>query len=45
MFAEGHAIALHSAMLTVYYADCRVRREGADLELQHAHLGTAEVSS
>jgi hypothetical protein len=41
----GVAIALHSAMLTVYYADCRVRREGADLELQHARLGTAEVSS
>jgi hypothetical protein len=41
----GVAIALQAAMLTVYYADCRVRREGADLELQRAQLGTAEVSS
>lgn len=40
----GVAIALHSAMLTVYYADCRVRREGSDLELQHARLVAAEVS-
>jgi len=41
----GVAIALHSAMLTVYYADCRVRREGSDLELQHARLGAPEVAS
>jgi len=41
----GVAIALHASTLTVYYADCRVRREGADLELQRAQLGTAEVSS
>ncbi len=37
----GVAIALHSALLTVYYADCRVRREGADLEAQRAQLGAA----
>jgi len=41
----GVTIALQAAMLTVYYADCRVRREGADLELQRAHLRTAEVTS
>ena len=41
----GVATALHSAMLTVYYADCRVRREGADLELQHARLDAAEASA
>jgi hypothetical protein len=34
----GVAIALHSSVLTVYYADCRVRREGTDLEAQHARL-------
>jgi len=28
----GVSIALSSSVLTVYYADCRVRREGTDLE-------------
>jgi hypothetical protein len=37
----GVAIALQSSVLTVYYADCRVRREGADLEAQRAQLGLA----
>ncbi len=37
----GVAIALQAAVLTVYYADCRVRREGADLEAQHARLASA----
>jgi len=30
----GVSIALRSSVLTVYYADCRVRREGSDLEAQ-----------
>ena len=38
----GIATALHAAVLTVYYADARVRREGADLESQHAALRRAE---
>ena len=39
----GVAIALRSCVLTAYYADCLVRREGADLEAEHARLATAEV--
>jgi hypothetical protein len=39
----GVSIALRSAVLTVYYADCRVRREGADLEASHARLAAAEA--
>ncbi len=37
----GVATALQAAVLTIYYADCRVRREGADLEAQHARLASA----
>jgi hypothetical protein len=39
--ALGVALALRSAALTVYYADCRVRREGADLEAQLGRLRSA----
>lgn len=34
----GVTIALHAALLTVYYADARLRREGADLEADLARL-------
>jgi hypothetical protein len=39
----GVSVALSSSVLTVYYADCRVRREGSDLEAEHARLRAAEV--
>jgi hypothetical protein len=41
----GAAVALHSSVLTVYYGDCRVRREGTDLEAQQARLSPAEAQA
>jgi hypothetical protein len=39
----GVVIALHAAIMTVYYADARVRREGADLEQDLARIRSAEA--
>jgi len=41
----GVASALQAAVLTVYYIDCRMRREGSDLEALQARLQRAEVPS
>ncbi|MBK7641591.1 MAG: hypothetical protein IPJ19_00850 [Planctomycetes bacterium] len=41
----GASVALRSCVLTVYYADCRMRREGSDLVAQQARLARAEAAS